>query len=321
MTEKKTQPKATAHLAQDADGRICGMSITEYRPELVFGMPEVFRIKPDGSVELAEGKELNDAARAFWHAVAQMRSTNGTPATLSARQETRPGQVGEVQGDARSPAENAAILRAMASNYSGDHCWDHLDAEVCTQAADALAARQSVAQVPEDAMAVIVAALEHSKPTHAYYHQPVKRHADALAHARALVARQQVVQEPIGYRWRHSAGEKWQYSDAPCGWEHEPLYAAPLAVQVPVGEVYQGSARLPQARLSKPLPVGTMLYAAPPAQGIDLGQLRELAESWKGGCDPDPTPIMQAHQRANHCCADELLALIGQRDAAPGVGS
>ncbi len=34
-------------------------------------------------------------------------------------------------------------------------------------------------------------------------------------------------QQPIGYRWRHSAGEKWQYSDIPCGWEYEPLYSLP----------------------------------------------------------------------------------------------
>ncbi|SEU13100.1 hypothetical protein [Stenotrophomonas indicatrix] len=33
-------------------------------------------------------------------------------------------------------------------------------------------------------------------------------------------------QKLVGYRWRHSAGEKWQYSDIPCGWEYEPLYAA-----------------------------------------------------------------------------------------------
>lgn len=55
------------------------------------------------------------------------------------------------------------------------------------------------------------------------------------------------------------------------------------------------------------------------AQGIDLGVLSELAESWKVVSDPDPTPIMQAHQHANHCCADELMALIDGRDAAPGV--
>jgi hypothetical protein len=28
------------------------------------------------------------------------------------------------------------ILRAMATNYAGGHCWDHLDGEVCVKAAD-----------------------------------------------------------------------------------------------------------------------------------------------------------------------------------------
>jgi len=55
-------------------------------------------------------------------------------------------QVGEVQGDARAPAEIAAVLRAMAINYAHGHVWDHLDAEVCREAADALAARQPGAQ-------------------------------------------------------------------------------------------------------------------------------------------------------------------------------
>lgn len=41
-----------------------------------------------------------------------------------------------------------------------------------------------------DGLATIIAALEHSKPTHDRYPQPVERHAEALAHARALAARQ-----------------------------------------------------------------------------------------------------------------------------------
>ena len=51
-------------------------------------------------------------------------------------------------------------------------------------------------------------------------------------------------QEAVGYRWRHSANEPWKYSNFPRGWEHQPLYAAPVA-------------------------------AAP---GIDLGQFRESVE-------------------------------------------
>ena len=62
------------------------------------------------------------------------------------------------------------------------------------------------------------------------------------------------------------------------------------------------------------------LSTAGQVPGVDVGLLRELAESWQVVADPDPTPLMQAHQHANHCCADELLALIdSQRDAAPGV--
>lgn len=36
----------------------------------------------------------------------------------------------------RSPATVVSILRAMAINYSNGHAWDHLDTEVCRQAAD-----------------------------------------------------------------------------------------------------------------------------------------------------------------------------------------
>jgi hypothetical protein len=45
---------------------------------------------------------------------------------------------------------------------------------------------------------------------------------------------------PVGYRWRHSAGESWQYSDIPCGLEHEPLYRHPQPAELAeqqVGEV------------------------------------------------------------------------------------
>ncbi|HHA2771684.1 hypothetical protein [Stenotrophomonas maltophilia] len=56
----------------------------------------------------------------------------------------------------------------------------------------------------------------------------------------ALAARQPVGEEPVGYRWRHSAGEKWQYSHIPCGWEYEPLYAAPPAQEVDMGAMPDG---------------------------------------------------------------------------------
>lgn len=61
-------------------------------------------------------------------------------------------------------------------------------------------------------------------------------------------------------------------------------------------------------------------YAGPPAQGIDLAQLRALAEQWEQLEYPFSYEGQQAQRAADACRAD-LLALIDQRDAAPGVGN
>jgi len=67
------------------------------------------------------------------------------------------------------------------------------------------------------------------------------------------------------------------------------------------------------------LPNGTdsaPLYAAPPAQGIDLGQLKVEVQRLRKRTDP------VLGEKAMYVRLDEVLALIdGQRDAAPGVGS
>jgi len=54
--------------------------------------------------------------------------------------------------------------------------------------------------------------------------------------------------------------------------------------------------------------------AAPPAQGIDLGQLRQAVVHWYA--DADNANTNPGWVRAE---ADRLLALIDHRDAAPGV--
>lgn len=61
----------------------------------------------------------------------------------------------------------------------------------------------------------------------------------------------------------------------------------------------------------RPIPTIHALYAAPPAQGIDLGQVREAVEMAM------EAPIKDRAQRRR---LEALLALIDQRDAAPGVG-
>ena len=63
------------------------------------------------------------------------------------------------------------------------------------------------------------------------------------------------------------------------------------------------------------------VYAAPPAQGIDLTYIREMAARWR----MDEMREGMGWREAISNCADQLdvaLALIdSQRDAAPGVGS
>lgn len=98
-------------------------------------------IEPTAAMIAAGGKAAHDGEG--------MSAAKFYPAVYRAMVGAAPRQqVGEVQGERRSPAEIAAILRAMASNYSSGHCWDHLDSKVCIQAADALAARQPLDQEP-----------------------------------------------------------------------------------------------------------------------------------------------------------------------------
>jgi len=102
--------------------------------------------------------------------------------------------------------------------------------------------------------------------------------------------RQPGAQEPIGYRWRHSAGEKWQYSDVPCGWEHEPL------------------------------------YAAPPAQGIDQAPLRSALQAAEALCaccaavdGYSRNELYAFGLNMRQQFVDALRVIDGQRGAAPGV--
>lgn len=67
-------------------------------------------------------------------------------------------------------------------------------------------------------------------------------------------------------------------------------------------------------------PFWQMARADAAAQGIDLGQLRALAEQWKQLEYPFSYEGNQA-QRATDACRADLLALIDQSDVAPGVGA
>ncbi|HGM4887656.1 TPA: hypothetical protein ACKPX2_000640 [Stenotrophomonas maltophilia] len=103
---------------------------------------------------------------------------------------------------------------------------------------------------------------------------PSVNQKQALDAAITALAARQPVGEPVGYRWRHSANEAWQYSSVPCGWEYEPL------------------------------------YAASPAQAVDLGQFRPAVElmEWqeRGHAHPD----FPEGNPEKHAEALRLLALI-----------
>lgn len=83
----------------------------------------------------------------------------------------------------------------------------------------------------------------------------------------------------------------------------------------PVGTVHSGkyASGMPWCEVEWhiPQPAGTKLYAAPPAQAVDLGPFRSLARSWiveAGGTVAD----------TKHACADELLALIDSQAVGNG---
>ncbi|MFI8572072.1 hypothetical protein ACIGEO_11190 [Stenotrophomonas bentonitica] len=107
----------------------------------------------------------------------------------------------------------------------------------------------------------------------------------------ALAARQPGAQVPVGYL----------FTDDPA------VYAMPGSGFHPGKE--------PPADAINVVP----LYDAPPAQGIDLGQLRDLASDLLDSArfadySPEMTSVGESAGR-------RLLALIDQRDAAPGVAN
>ena len=102
--------------------------------------------------------------------------------------------------------------------------------------------------------------------------------------------------------------------------------------QVPVGQVRTRvdggfSAELFPGMADR---VGNMapLYVAPPAQGIDLGPLRKLADRWERTANDKDVAfkdreLIGMYDKGLMKCVRELRAALidGQRDAAPGVGN
>lgn len=79
-TDDTTQlPQAKVRLLANQHGLISGVRFTSNTPDVVFGEPEVVRIKPSGEVVIAEGANLDDAARAFWNAITEWRGDGSRP--------------------------------------------------------------------------------------------------------------------------------------------------------------------------------------------------------------------------------------------------
>ena len=72
-------PQAQVRLLVNQHGLISGVRFTSNTPDVVFGEPEVVRIKPSGEVVIAEGANLDDAARAFWNAITEWRGDGSRP--------------------------------------------------------------------------------------------------------------------------------------------------------------------------------------------------------------------------------------------------
>ena len=172
----------------------------------------------------------------------------------------------------------------------------------------------------QDALVKIIAALEHSKPTLAHYPESVQRHADALALARALAARQPVYVQGSDELRARTEGERAAYME---GLEEGKKIAARQPVGKPVAWFYGFS----DTGEAGPVTFGGnpgaeaiawaerhghtlhYLYAAPPAQAVDLGRFREAVEGLKDAAlhDRDPGPAVNAYNR--------VLALIDSKAA------
>lgn len=129
------------------------------------------------------------------------------------------------------------------------------------------------------------------------------------------------VQVPVAYRYRD--GSRWGYCDRkPVDPDitGQALYSAPPAQGIETHADYCERMRKECAQEADGS-VESVVYASHKnlsAQGIDMGKFRALAQGWIDHAAHGPRDDALA---AYDQCGGELLALIDQRDAAPGVGN
>lgn len=108
-------PQGQVRLLVNQHGLISGVRFTKQTPDVVFGDPEVVRIKPSGEVVIAEGANLDDAALAFWHAITEWRSTASRPTLADAQ----PGGRVRLGGRATQEMVDAGASALLAYRKSG----------------------------------------------------------------------------------------------------------------------------------------------------------------------------------------------------------
>ena len=295
-------------------------------PALIFGTgKEIFRIQPDGSVLLAEGAQPDDAARAFWAAVDWLR-----PATLSTVKPGGavhlPGHVPHLRQELLDRAETLERQAAgdretgesieqaiedgegytpdepqdVAAGLSNDADRAEEIAGLLRRAATALAARQSVWQEPEDdEVTERIQRLRDSASWEAVGLDTIvmtvgPKHFDA----------RYVVTFDINENHNGVWVAEWQNESL------EPRRVGLFASE----EEAKGACVIDAVKEDNDRWVWTgPTIAAPPAQGIDLGQFRVLLQS---------AAMFYDRGLKGRCRGriDDALALIdSQLDAAPGV--
>ncbi|MBN4986140.1 hypothetical protein JY442_03475 [Stenotrophomonas maltophilia] len=119
-------------------------------------------------------------------------------------------------------------------------------------------------------------------------------------YARTALAASQPVSETDAYQQGFRDGQ-----DRTC------TVVARQPVGEPLGEVFwdNETGEISVNWLNGDLPpgIGTLLYDAPPAQAVDLGQFRDLAQRWADKADLAPSPMTA------RSCSQQLLALIDSK--------
>ena len=217
---------------------------------MIFGTgKEIFRIQPDGSVLLAEGAQPDDAARAFWAAVGHLR-----PTTLST---VKPGGAVHLVGDVPRLRQELLDQAETLERYAAG------DRETCKSIEEAIEDGEGYTpDEPQD----VAAGLSHDADRAEEIAGLLRRAAAALA------ASQQGAQVPVAPKKmeRAVALDLLHAVYKHHGWKR----AEGESMAARVHAIYNVTLDAGRNRY-----VAIPKNDAPPAQGIDLGNVHAAVEA------------------------------------------